>query len=49
MSKEKLQAFAGAVSRSEELRKQWASIQVEMARSTAEKLVKLSESAGTTP
>jgi hypothetical protein len=47
MSKEKLQAFAEAVSRSEELRKQYASIQVEMVRSTAEKLAKLSESAGT--
>ena len=47
MSKEKLLAFAEAVSRSEELRKQYISIQVEMARSTAEKLAKLSESAGT--
>jgi predicted ribosomally synthesized peptide with nif11-like leader len=47
MSKEKLQAFAEAVSRSEELQKQYTSIQVEMARSTAEKLAKLSESAGT--
>ena|ERR1700716_370007 len=47
MSKEKLQAFAEAVSRSEELRKQYTSIQVEMARSIAEKLAKLSESAGT--
>ena len=47
MSKEKLQAFAEAVSKSEELQKQLASIQVEAARSTAEKLAKLSESAGT--
>jgi predicted ribosomally synthesized peptide with nif11-like leader len=47
MSEEKLQAFAEAVSRSEELQKQYTSIQVEIARSTAEKLAKLSESAGT--
>jgi hypothetical protein len=47
MSKEKLQAFAEAVSKSEELQKRFASIQVEAARSTAEKLAKLSESAGT--
>jgi hypothetical protein len=47
MSKEKLQAFAEAVSKSEELQKRFNSIQVEAARSTAEKLAKLSESAGT--
>lgn len=47
MSKEKLQAFAEAVSRSEELQKQVASIQVETAKSTAEKMAKLSEAAGT--
>jgi hypothetical protein len=47
MSQEKLQAFAEAVSKSEELQKRFASIQVEAARSTAEKLAKLSESAGT--
>ena len=47
MSKEKLQAFAEAVSKSEELQKRFASIQAEAARSTAEKLAKLSESAGT--
>jgi hypothetical protein len=47
MSQEKLQAFAEAVSKSEELQKQYISIQVEIARSTAEKLAKLSESAGT--
>jgi hypothetical protein len=47
MSKEKLQAFAEAVSKSEELRKQYTSIQIEVARSTAEKLAKLSDSAGT--
>jgi predicted ribosomally synthesized peptide with nif11-like leader len=47
MSKENLQAFAEAVSRSRELQKQLAAIQTESARSTAEKLAKLSESAGT--
>jgi Nif11 domain len=47
MSKEKLQAFADALNKSEELRKQLTSIQVEVARSTAEKLAKLSEIAGT--
>ena len=47
MSKEKLQAFAQAVSKSEELQKRLVSIQVEAAKSTAEKLAKLSESAGT--
>ena len=47
MSQEKLQAFAEAVSKSEELQKRFASIQMEAARSTAEKLAKLSESAGT--
>ena len=47
MSKEKLQAFAEAVSKSEELQKQFNSIQVEAVKSTAEKLAKLSESAGT--
>jgi hypothetical protein len=46
MSKEKLQAFAEAVSKSEELQRQLASIQVESAKSMAEKLAKLSESAG---
>jgi Nif11 domain len=47
MSKEKLQAFAEALSKSEELQKRLAAIQVDSARSTAEKLAKLSESAGT--
>jgi hypothetical protein len=47
MSKEKLQAFLEAVSKSEELQKRFVSIQVEAAKSTAEKLAKLSESAGT--
>ena len=47
MSQEKLQAFAEAVSKSEELQKQFASIQAEAVKSTAEKLAKLSESAGT--
>ena len=47
MSKEKLQAFAEAVSKSEELQKRFASIQMEAVRSTAEKMAKLSESAGT--
>ena len=46
MSQEKLQAFAEAVSKSAELQKRFASIQAEAARSTAEKLAKLSESAG---
>jgi predicted ribosomally synthesized peptide with nif11-like leader len=48
MSTEKLQAFAEAVSKSEELQKQLTSIQVESARSTAENIAKLSETAGTT-
>ena len=47
MSQEKLQAFAEAVSKSEELQKQYLSIQVGIAKSSAEKLAKLSESAGT--
>jgi hypothetical protein len=47
MSQEKLQAFADALSKSEELQKQFVFIQMETARSTAEKLAKLSESAGT--
>jgi ABC-type cobalamin transport system ATPase subunit len=47
MSTEKLQAFAEAVSKSEELQKRFNSIQAEAARTTAEKLAKLSESAGT--
>jgi hypothetical protein len=47
MSQEKLQAFAEAISKSEELQKRFNSIQVEAARTTAEKLAKLSESAGT--
>ena len=47
MSQEKLQAFAEAIGKSEELQKRLNSIQVEAARTTAEKLAKLSESAGT--
>ena len=47
MSQEKLQAFAEAVSKSEELQKRVALIQMEAIKSTAEKLAKLSESAGT--
>ena len=47
MTQEKLQAFAEAVSKSEELKQRFASIQMEAVRSTAEKLAKLSESAGT--
>jgi hypothetical protein len=47
MSKETLQAFAEAVSKSEELQKRLASIQVETAKSTAEQIAKLSERAGT--
>src|ERR1700746_2280984 len=47
MSQKKLQAFAEAVSKSEERQKRFNSIQVEAARTTAEKLAKLSESAGT--
>lgn len=47
MSKEKLQAFAEAISKSEELQTRLAAIQVETAQSTAEKMAKLSESAGT--
>ena len=47
MSIENLQAFAEAVSKSEELQKRLASIQAEAAKSTAEKLAKLSEDTGT--
>ena len=47
MSTEKLRAFAEAVTKSEELQKRVASIQAEAARTTAEKLANLSESAGT--
>lgn len=47
MSKERLQAFAEAISKSEELQKRFVSIQVEAARSTAEQIAKLSERAGT--
>jgi predicted ribosomally synthesized peptide with nif11-like leader len=47
MSKEKLLAFAETVSKSEELQKQLAAIQVQTARATAEKVAKLSESTGT--
>jgi hypothetical protein len=47
MSKGKIQAFAETVSKSEELQKQWAAIEAETARSRAEKLAKISESAGT--
>ncbi len=47
MTKETLKAFADAVSKSQELQKQLALIHQETARSTAEKLAKLSESAGT--
>lgn len=47
MSKENLRAFAQAVAKSEELQKQLDSIQTETTRSTAEKLAKLSHSAGT--
>jgi len=47
MSQEKIQAFAEAVSQSEELQKRLNLIQMEAVRSTAEKLAKLSESAGT--
>ena len=47
MSPEKLKAFAEANGKSEELQKRLNSIQVEAARTTAEKLAKLSESAGT--
>jgi predicted ribosomally synthesized peptide with nif11-like leader len=47
MSQEKLQAFAEAISKNEELQKQFALIQMETLRSTAEKVAKLSESAGT--
>ncbi len=47
MSQEKLQAFAEAVSKSEELQKRVALIQMEAVKSTAEKVAKLSESAGT--
>ncbi|HXM02905.1 MAG TPA: hypothetical protein VN939_09905 [Chthoniobacterales bacterium] len=43
MTKEQLQAFAEAVSKSEELQKEYISIQVELARSNAEKLAKLSQ------
>jgi hypothetical protein len=47
MSKEKLQAFAEAVSKSKELQQQYNSILVESTKLTAEKLAKLSERAGT--
>jgi hypothetical protein len=47
MSQEKLHAVAEAVSKSEELQKRFALIQMEAVKSTAEKLAKLSESAGT--
>jgi predicted ribosomally synthesized peptide with nif11-like leader len=47
MSKAKLQAFAEAVSKNEELQKRLQSIQVEAARSTAEQIANLSASAGT--
>jgi predicted ribosomally synthesized peptide with nif11-like leader len=47
MSKENLEAFAEAVSKSEELQKRLASLQLEISRSAAEKMAKLSESAGT--
>jgi predicted ribosomally synthesized peptide with nif11-like leader len=47
MSQEKLQAFAEAVSKNEELQKRLVAIQAEAAKSTAEKIAKLSESAGT--
>ncbi len=47
MNEEKLQAFAEAVSKSEELQKRLVSVQVEVARSTAEQIAKLSERAGT--
>ncbi|HXM05669.1 MAG TPA: hypothetical protein VN939_23850 [Chthoniobacterales bacterium] len=43
MTKEQLQAFAEGVSKSEELQKQYILIQVESARSNAEKLAKLSQ------
>lgn len=47
MSKEKLQAFAEAVSKSEDLQKRLTAIQSETAKSTAEKMAKLSQTAGT--
>jgi predicted ribosomally synthesized peptide with nif11-like leader len=47
MSQEKLKAFAEAVTKSEELQKRVALIQMEAVKSTAEELAKLSESAGT--
>ncbi len=47
MSQEKLQAFTEAVSKSEQLQTRSASIQMEGVKSTAEKVAKLSESAGT--
>ncbi len=47
MSQEKLQAFVEVVSKSEELQKRFNLIQMEAVKSTAEKLAKLSESAGT--
>ncbi len=47
MSKKTLTAFAEAVSKSQELQKQLALIQPEIAQSRAEKLAELSESAGT--
>ncbi len=47
MSRQTLTAFAEAVSKSQELQKQLASIHQEIAQSRAEKLAELSESAGT--
>lgn len=47
MSKENLQAFAEAVSKSEELQKEVIAIQREATESIAGKVAKLSESAGT--
>ncbi len=47
MSKQTFTAFAEAVSKSQELQKQLALIQQEIAQSRAEKLAELSESAGT--
>jgi hypothetical protein len=45
MNKQALTAFAEAVSKSQELQKQLALIQQEIAQSRAEKLAELSESA----
>src|ERR1700677_377857 len=47
MTKEQLQAFAEAVSKSEELQKEYISIQLELTRSNAEKVAKLSQSTDT--